>query len=91
MAYTRCRMHGGASTGPRTPEGMERCRKANWRHGVFSAENTLERRLFRLRLRLLRLALDQLGRDLRVILRNRRNWNSRPSEDYPFVIGPLRS
>src|SRR5262249_41229321 len=27
--YTRCRMHGGASTGPRTPEGLERSRRAN--------------------------------------------------------------
>jgi hypothetical protein len=26
--YTRCRMHGGASTGPKTPEGIERCRTA---------------------------------------------------------------
>ena len=25
MANGRCRMHGGKSTGPRTPEGMERC------------------------------------------------------------------
>ena len=24
----RCRMHGGASTGPRTPEGLERSRRA---------------------------------------------------------------
>ena len=32
--YTRCRMHGGASTGPKTPEGIERCRKAGWKHGL---------------------------------------------------------
>jgi len=25
--YTRCRMHGGCSTGPRTRNGLERCRK----------------------------------------------------------------
>ena len=31
--YTRCRMHGGASTGPRTEDGLERCRKAVWKHG----------------------------------------------------------
>ena len=24
----RCRLHGGLSTGPHTPEGLERCRKA---------------------------------------------------------------
>ena len=34
----RCRMHGGMSTGPRTPQGLERSRKANWKHGWYSAE-----------------------------------------------------
>ncbi len=29
----RCRMHGGASTGPRTAEGLERLRAARTRHG----------------------------------------------------------
>jgi hypothetical protein len=30
--YTRCRLHGGASTGPRATEGLERCRRARWQH-----------------------------------------------------------
>ena len=34
----RCRMHGGLSTGPRTPEGLERSRRANWKHGRYSRE-----------------------------------------------------
>jgi hypothetical protein len=34
----RCRLHGGKSTGPRTPEGLARSRKANWKHGERSAE-----------------------------------------------------
>lgn len=38
MANGRCRMHGGRSTGPRTAEGRERCRRANWRHGARSAD-----------------------------------------------------
>lgn len=38
MANGRCHKHGGASTGPRTPEGLERSRKASWRHGGRSAE-----------------------------------------------------
>jgi hypothetical protein len=38
MANGRCRMHGGPSTGPRTPEGMERSRMASWKHGRYSAE-----------------------------------------------------
>jgi hypothetical protein len=38
MPNGRCRMHGGPSTGPRTPEGLERSRKANWKHGAYSKE-----------------------------------------------------
>ena len=38
MSNGRCRLHGGKSTGPRTPEGLERSRKANWKHGMYSAE-----------------------------------------------------
>jgi len=37
-------MHGGKSTGPRTPEGLERSRKANWKHGKFSEVAIAERR-----------------------------------------------
>ncbi len=38
MANGRCRLHGGKSTGPITCEGLERSRKANWKHGHYSAE-----------------------------------------------------
>lgn len=38
MANGRCRLHGGLSTGPRTPEGRERCRLAPFKHGLRSAE-----------------------------------------------------
>jgi hypothetical protein len=34
----RCRMHGGLSTGPRTPAGLARSKQARWKHGAFSAE-----------------------------------------------------
>jgi len=37
MANGRCRLHGGMSTGPRTPEGRERCRRARLTHGARSA------------------------------------------------------
>lgn len=33
MPNGRCRMHGGSSTGARTPEGQDRCRVASWKHG----------------------------------------------------------
>ena len=32
----RCRMHGGGSSGPKTPEGRERSRRARLKHGKFS-------------------------------------------------------
>jgi hypothetical protein len=44
MANGRCRMHGGLSTGPRTPEGKERSRKASWKHGRYTAEAIKRRR-----------------------------------------------
>ena len=33
MPNGRCRMHGGASTGPKTPEGIARCTAAPMKHG----------------------------------------------------------
>jgi hypothetical protein len=47
MPNGRCRMHGGASTGPRTPKGLARSNKANWKHGHYSAEAKAEGLLFR--------------------------------------------
>jgi len=38
MKNGRCRLHGGLSTGPRTPEGLERSRRARWKHGRYSRE-----------------------------------------------------
>jgi len=38
-------MHGGTSTGPRTPEGLERSRKANWKTGEYSAEAKADRQV----------------------------------------------
>ena len=38
MRDGRCHKHGGASTGPRTAEGRERCRAAPLKHGGRSAE-----------------------------------------------------
>jgi hypothetical protein len=43
MPNGRCRIHGGKSTGPRTPEGLERSRRANWKHGHFSREAKAQR------------------------------------------------
>ena len=46
MANGRCRMHGGASTGPRTTAGLARVRKARMVHGLYSAEMVELRRQF---------------------------------------------
>jgi hypothetical protein len=37
-------MHGGASTGPKTLEGLERCRQAPWKHGRRSAAALIEKK-----------------------------------------------
>src|SRR4051794_22891458 len=58
MANGRCRMHGGKSTGPRTAEGLERCRKARWKHGHYSREAREERAAARAGLRLIRAILN---------------------------------
>lgn len=47
MANGRCRMHGSASTGPRTPEGLQRIVKARTVHGAYGAEMQELRRLMR--------------------------------------------
>jgi hypothetical protein len=57
MANGRCRMHGGMSTGPRTTEGRERCRRARLTHGGYSAP-----------VRALRTAARAHGRRVRALL-----------------------
>ena len=47
MPNGRCRMHGGASTGPRTQEGLERIRKSRTKHGGYSSEMREIRELIR--------------------------------------------
>jgi len=47
MPNGRCGMHGGASTGPRTPDGLQRIVKARTVHGAYGAEMRELRRLMR--------------------------------------------
>jgi hypothetical protein len=49
MPNGRCRMHGGPSTGPRTPEGKERA--SRWKHGRYSRASIQQRREMRALLR----------------------------------------
>lgn len=44
MANGRCRMHGGKSTGARTPQGLETCRTARLIHGGRSAKTVALRK-----------------------------------------------
>jgi hypothetical protein len=60
MANGRCRMHGGKSTGPRTPEGLARSKKANWKHGNYSAESLAARRYINQLLRDSRETIEQI-------------------------------
>src|SRR5215831_19247756 len=43
MPNGRCKVHGGKSTGPRTPEGLERSKRARLKHGYYSREAKVER------------------------------------------------
>ncbi len=47
MKNGRCRLHGGKSTGPRTPEGRARSRSAVTKHGSYSQAARAERQHFR--------------------------------------------
>ena len=60
MKNGRCRMHGGSSTGPRTPEGLERSQHANWKHGAYSRDERDRRRRTRQLLRDCRALFAQL-------------------------------
>jgi hypothetical protein len=51
MTNGRCRMHGGRSTGPRTPQGLARSRKARWKHGRYSLRARAEQQYIRMLLR----------------------------------------
>ncbi len=59
----KCRMHGGASTGPRTAEGLARSRRARWKHGLYSAEAMAEQKRVRELLTKSRELLKQMQAD----------------------------
>jgi hypothetical protein len=64
MANRRCRLHGGLSTGPKTPEGIERIRKAVTKHGRYSKRAEAERAEYRRLLRNCRDTLTSLSRNV---------------------------
>ena len=87
--YTRCRIHGGASTGPRTPEGKERCRKASWKHGKRSMEFIEQRRAWRRELQMIRLESEIFHRQVREFMKEWRRQRKAEEEEQntgPFVV-----
>src|SRR5262245_14533936 len=61
MPNGRCKLHGGKSTGPRTPEGIARSRRANWKHGHFSREAKAERSRVRAAILVVRYLRDSIS------------------------------
>ena len=60
---TKCRFHGGASTGPKTPEGRQRCAEAKTIHGNDKRKVRSDRAEAMRRLR----ALEDLGHALGIM------------------------
>ena len=65
---TRCRLHGGKSTGPRTAEGLKRSRKARWKHGRYSARAIAKRRRERQKHKEIDAILNPILRSKRMLL-----------------------
>ncbi len=87
--YTRCRIHGGASTGSRTPEGKERSRKAGWKRGKRSQEYIARRRALRQEIRLHRLESERLHRQVRAFIRELKRQRKAEAEQLytgPFIV-----
>src|SRR5215831_21317307 len=80
MPNGRCKLHGGKSTGPRTPEGLERSRRANWKHG-----NSREAKAERSRLRAALLALRDLCGSIYGLLSNTAAAPGRTVREAPRV------
>lgn len=61
MPNGRCRLHGGLSTGPKTPEGIELIRQAVTKHGRYSKVAKAERQHYRTMLRDFRRTLESVA------------------------------
>ena len=59
----RCKLHGGASTGPKTKDGLKRLAKARTKHGKFTKEKCAEAK-----------CKAQVGRQMRGELKELEAW-----------------
>lgn len=77
----KCRFHGGKSTGPKTPEGRQRCAQARTTHGRETTAMRMERSLASARLAL----LEEIGHRLNMMTgpRTRGRKSNRMAEAYP--------
>ena len=60
MKNGRCRLHGGKSTGPKTPEGIERIKQAHLKHGEYTKETIASRKEFNALLRKLKETIHEI-------------------------------
>ena len=70
----RCRVHGGASTGPRTEEGRTRISKANLRHGRYTKDKLERQRENAAKGRKIRRELRKLEQELIAGGQLDKNW-----------------
>lgn len=69
MPNGRCRMHGGASTGPRSPEGRAKCGLSNLKHGRFTREAKQRRQELRAFVKFEVAELHSMEREVRQFLK----------------------
>ncbi|MGH1587831.1 HGGxSTG domain-containing protein [Methylobacterium phyllosphaerae] len=67
MTNGRCHKHGGASTGAKTAEGLERIARARTAHGRRSAAYVADRRAVAAQNREMRATIKQAKADLRML------------------------
>ena len=81
MGKRTCARHGALSTGPKTPEGRQRCAQARTIHGQQTTSMRTERSLASARLAL----LEQVGHSLKMVIgpRTRGRKPDRMGEAYP--------
>ena len=78
---SKCRFHGGKSTGPKTPEGQQRCAQVRTTHGQQTTSMRIERSLASSRLAM----LEEIGHGLKMMSgpRTRGRKPDRMGEAYP--------
>jgi len=85
---TKCRFHGGASTGPKTEQGRQRCAQAKTVHGRETRAIRAERSQATARLSVLEHVGFEIG-----LMKGKRSRGRKPSkmaEAYPELQGAVR-